>query len=402
MVIISDSSEAVSYRITNLQVENTSSNQSLRTVSKNNFGVHQTITYFEKSLEKPHNYVRIAKQYLVFTMEFNFSIDKMSVEMFVEKKAAVYKTACNKFLKFAQKNEIHRVYDDATPNYKGNELVLAFLAHAQLSENSKETYARALHEFYSFVQENSLSLSRETVLAFVQTCKNNGLSPYTTNTYLSAIKKFVQFCILKREDLKIDVKVVEKMRDISSVNVLKTGGSTEKKYAKDSLTAQERTHLLKTITNSKDKAIIGLMAYQGLRTIEVVRLSWKDIKVQQGKNYLAVWGKGREEKELIPLLPVCHKILIEYQMSITRPEGSMFDFKETSSIRKITNKWLNEAGLKRENVSAHSLRHTVAQLMLDKGIPKPMVQRFLRHKSESMTSTYTAKQEDREFLNYEF
>ena len=380
----------------------TNLNQSLRAVSKNNFGINQTIKYFEQSLEKPHNYVRIAKQYLVFTMDFNFAIDKISLEMFVEKKAPVYKTACNKFLKFAQKNEIHRVYDDSTPNYKGNELVLSFLSNAQLSENSKETYARALHEFYSFLQENQLQPTRQAVLAFVQQCKNNNLSPHTTNTYLSAIKKFVQYCILRREELKIEAKLIEKMRDVSSVGVLKLGGSTRKKYAKDSLTEIERTHLLKTISDSKDKAIIALMAYQGLRTIEVVRLSWKDIKVQQGKNYLAVLGKGREEKELIPLLPECHKILINYQMSITRPEGSMFDFKETSSIRKITNKWLNKAGLKRENVSAHSLRHTVAQLMLDNGIPKPMVQRFLRHKKEETTSTYTAKQEDRKFLNYDF
>lgn len=377
-------------------------NQSLRTVSKNNFGINQTVKYFEQSLEKPHNYVRIAKQYLVFTMEFNFAIDKMSLNMFAEKKAAVYKTACNKFLKFAEKNEIHRVFDDSTPNYKGNKLVLSFLANAQINQTSKETYARALHEFYSFMNEKSLPPNHDTVLAFVQKCKNNRLSPYTTNTYLSAIKQFVQYCILKREDLEIEEKLVEEMRDVSTVRGLKVGGSTQKQYAKDSLTEQERTHLLKSITNSKDKAIIGLMAYQALRTIEVVRLNWKDIKVREGKNYLAVLGKGREEKELVPLFSECYKILIDYQMSITRPEGSMFDFKETSSVRKITNKWLNIAGLKRENVSAHSLRHTVAQLMLDKGVPKPMVQRFLRHKSESMTSTYTAKQEDRAFLNYEF
>ncbi len=383
-------------------MENINPNQSLRTVSKNTFGINQTIKYFEQSLEKSHNYVRIAKQYLVFTMEFNFAIDKMSLEMFVEKKAAVYKTACRKFLKFAQKNEIHRVYDDATPNYKGNKYVLAFLANAQLSQNSKETYARALHEFYSFMDSKSLTPNRDAVLSFIQQCKNNQLSPYTTNTYIAAIKGFVQFCILRRNEIDINPNLIEQMRDVSTVRSLKVGGSTQKQYAKDSLTEEERIHLLKSITNPKDKAIIGLMAYQGLRTIEVVRLSWKDIKVQKGKNYLAVWGKGREEKELIPLLPKMYKILISYQMSITRPERSMFDFKETSSIRKITNKWLKQAGLKRENVSAHSLRHTVAQLMLDKGIPKPMVQRFLRHKTESMTSTYTAKQEDREFLNYDF
>lgn len=381
-------------------MENT--NQSLRTVSKNNFGIYQTIKYFEQSLEKPHNYVRIAKQYLLFTIKFNFAINEITIKIFAEKKAPVYKSACNKFLKYAQKNEIHSVFDDSAPSYKGNKLVLSFLANSQLNENSKETYARALHEFYSFMQEKSLPPNYTTVIAFIQRCKTNGLSPHTTNTYLSAIKQFVKYCVLKRDDLNIGKKMLEEMRDVASVNVLKVGGSTEKQYAKDSLSEEERTHLLKIIKNPKDKAIIGLMAYQGLRTIEVVRLSWKDIKVQQGKNYLAVWGKGREEKELIPILPETYKILIDYQMSITRAEGSMFDFKETSSIRKITNKWLNEAGLKRENVSAHSLRHTVAQLMLDKGIPKPMVQRFLRHKSEAMTSTYTAKQEDREFLNYEF
>jgi hypothetical protein len=39
--------------------------------------------------------------------------------------------------------------------------------------------------------------------------------------------------------------------------------------------------------------IIGLVQYN--RTIEVVRLSWKDIKVQQEKLFV-VLGKGREEK----------------------------------------------------------------------------------------------------------
>lgn len=309
-----------------------SNSLSEHTVSKSNFGINQTITYFEKSLQKPHNYVQIAKQYLLFTIDNNFTIDEMSKNMFVdEKRAAVYKTACKKFLKFAQKNGIERVYDDSAPNYKGNKLVLAFLANAQLSENSKETYARALQEFHSFVEKKALQPNYTTVLAFIQQCKNNGLSPHTTNTYIAAIKLFVKFCVLKKDELKIEPKLLEQMRDVAYVKILKVGGTT-KKYAKESLTDKERTYLIKTVDNAKDRAIIALMAYQGLRTIEVVRLSWEDIKVVEGKNCLAVWGKGREEKEFIPLLPVCHKILIEYQMAITRPQGSMFNFKETSSI----------------------------------------------------------------------
>ena len=231
--------------------------------------------------------------------------------------------------------------------------------------------------------------------------KEKKSSPYTVNTYLAAIKQYVEYCVINRENLNLPEEVSQQLRDVISIKGLKLGG-TVKTYSKDSLSKAERDKLLTIINDPRDKAVIALMAYQGLRTIEVVRLEWKDIKKRENKWFLAVLGKGRNEKEYIPLLDACKEILHTYRKQTFNINGQMFSFGDTSMVRKITNKWLKMAKLKREKVSAHSLRHTVAQLMIDQGVPKAMVQRFLRHKSEATTSIYTAKQEDKDFLHFEF
>jgi integrase/recombinase XerD len=369
--------------------------------TKGTFGLYQVAKYFEQSLPKPHNYVRIAKQYLRFLIKNDFAIDKISIEMFVSDKSPSYKSACKKFLKFAQKAGIYKVYDDKTPNYSGNSTVLMFLANAQLNENSKQTYAKALKEFYKYIESKQVPIGRITVLNFISFLKAKKCSPYTINTYLAAIKQYVEYCVVNRENLELSEDVSQQLRDVVSIKGLKLGGTT-KTYSKDSLSKAERDKLLTLVTDPRDKAVIALMAYQGLRTIEVVRLEWKDIKKRENKWFLAVLGKGRNEKEYIPLLDPCKKILGDYRKNTFNINGQMFGFGDTSMVRKITNKWLKLAELKREKVSAHSLRHTVAQLMIDQGVPKSMVQRFLRHKSEATTSIYTAKQEDKDFLHFKF
>lgn len=367
--------------------------------ANNRVGLYQLIDYFEKSPVSKGNYARIAKQYLRFTLDNALLINQFSIDKFVENRSPVYRTACKKFLEFSQNRQVSEVYDDTRPSYKGNHIVLAFLGDAQLGESSKETYAKAINEYHKFLDSKDRGASRQSLLLFIDKLKKEDVSPHTINNYLSAIRRYLSYCIEKKDRLGITNDELEQIEDMLSVKNLKIDGT---KFQKESLTEEERAHLIDCIENPRDKAVIALMAYQGLRSVELVRLRWQDIKEHKGKTFLTVLGKGRNEREWIPMLPACHKILIAYQVSITRPEGDMFGFNDTSTIRKITNKWLEVAGLKREGVSAHSLRHTAAQILMQKGVPKAMIQRFLRHKSESTTSIYTARQEDMDFLNFDF
>ncbi|MEM6297291.1 MAG: tyrosine-type recombinase/integrase [Bacteroidota bacterium] len=364
-------------------------------------GLHEALSYYEHWLPRPNNYVRIARQYLEFLLENAYSINAVSAELFVTHKNPSYQSAIKKFLKFAAETDLVHIYRDEIPKFSGHPTVLRFLAEAQLRQNSKETYAKALDELHKFLESRKLPLARPSVLDFIEFHRQQQHSAYTINSYLSAIKQYVDFCIVSRDQLDISKEFADQLRDILSIKGLKIGG-TVRTYAKDSLTKKERNHLLAVITDARDRLIIGLMVLQGLRSVEVTRLIWEDFQQYRGKSYIAVLGKGRNEKEFIPLLKPTQILLTDYRRVVGQVSGELFSFNSTTMIRKITNHWLEIAGLKREKISAHSLRHTTAQLMLDDGVPKAMVQRFLRHKSEATTSLYTAKQEDRVFLEYNF
>lgn len=364
-------------------------------------GLNEALSYYTHWLPKTNNYVRIARQYLEFLIAENYSINAMSMQLFVSQRSPSYHSAVRKFLKFAADMDLQRVYPDERPRYSGHPTVLRFLAEAQLRPNSKDTYAKALDELYKFLEAQKQPLSRMSVLSFIEMHRQAQHSPYTINTYLAAIRQYVDFCVVKREQLNISREMAEQLRDILSIRSLKTGG-TVRTYSKDSLSESERDHLLAVITDPRDRLVVGLMVYQGLRSVEVTRLQWSDFQRFRNKNYLAIWGKGRNEKEWIPLLRPTEELLRAYRQVAESRTGALFSFRSTAMVRQITNHWLETAGLKREKISAHSLRHTTAQLMLDKGIPKAMVQRFLRHKSEATTSLYTAKQEDRAFLEFSF
>lgn len=366
-------------------------------------GANSLCKYFEGSFEKPNNYPRMAKQYIFYVLKNNFGFDDISLDLFCKEKAPAYKTACKKLLKFMQEMNIFDVYDDSKEQGKKefDPAITIFLANKQLRNSSKDTYRKAMQELQKFLTENELILNRSAVILYMNQLIEAQASPYTLNTYLSVFKQFAEFCILEREQLNLDENKVKGLRDVLLLNAYRNKIANDT-YTKDALNAEERDFLLDSITNLRDKALIALMCLQGLRTVETLRLHWDDIVVYQNKLYLNVLGKGVLQKEKIPLTKKCHDILLAYKDSLSTKNDKVFLINDTRTVRGIVAKWFKLTNLEREKLSAHSLRHTTAQVMIHEGISKPMVQRFLRHQAEISTSVYTKKQEDANFLNFDF
>ncbi len=146
----------------------------------------------------------------------------------------------------------------------------------------------------------------------------------------------------------------------------------------------------------RDKAIISLLALEGLRTVEVTRLRLGDLDV--ARHQLLVLGKGKNTKKAIKLFAACSQVLQAYLTERDRwpiQPGCQAEFLfpdlKTHQIRYIVDKELKRHGLKRAGMSAHSLRHTVGQLLLEQGVTLEHVQQHLRHETMETTQFYTKK-----------
>lgn len=362
--------------------------------------VSQALAYFEKSLAKPNNYLRIVRRYLEYCLKENYLVDEISFTLYTSGQRPSLVSPVRKFVRFAREHGITQVVKDAPKKEippAANELVLGFIEDARnLNEESKITYTRALNSFFFFLQEQELNFSGRSVALFITRMKQQQLSAFTINIRLASIRQLAGWVISSRHCLSIELQTqqLDALRDISHVRSLRM----EKFFHKDGLEEEARSLLLAVVEDVKWKAIISLMAYCGLRTVEVTRLQVKDLDFSQNKIF--VLGKGKHLKIPVKLFTACRENIIAYLQNHPELEkrDDLFPGFKTSHIRYHTKKYLQLAGLKTEKVSAHSLRHTTGQILLKNGVPPIHVQRQLRHEAFTSTQIYIKQQSERDFF----
>jgi integrase/recombinase XerC len=147
----------------------------------------------------------------------------------------------------------------------------------------------------------------------------------------------------------------------------------------------------------RDRAILETMYSAGLRVSEVVGLNDGDLDFAAG--VLRVRGKGRRER-LSPVGSYAVRAVERWQkvrkLSVREPNGvsaPVFVNKfgrrlTTRSVARMLEKYLTIAGLD-ARTSPHSLRHSFATHLLDRGADIRSVQELLGHKSLVTTQIYT-------------
>ncbi|NEU70661.1 site-specific integrase [Spirosoma agri] len=279
-------------------------------------------------------------------------------------------------------------------------LLLGFMADPELNlaPSSRKTYLRVLNGFFEFLSMQrsageQASFSAQTITTYL-TAKR--LSAFTYNLYLSCLKQLAEWVIKTQEQHKL---TANQLKDLQTITRLK-GNRVGRDYHKDSLTGTERDHFLATIDNPHDRLMMALMAWGGLRTIEIVRLQFNDIDLKRKRIW--VLGKGMSTKRAIQVPMVCLPLIEAYfrlfPASKQTSAEPLFDQLSTRSIRYRVQKYLLLSGLQRARLSAHSLRHTAAQRLLDEGVDPVHVQRHLRHKNFETTLIYVRKKTDEDYF----
>jgi integrase/recombinase XerC len=368
----------------------------------NRYTVSQLIRYFAADLPKSSNYPRHARAYVEFCLKHQFGLDGFSFIRYTAELPPNRVSPIRKFLLFYQMIGGPSIIADSKSARippAANELVLRFMREAKSlrGDRSKETYTKALNAFFMYLdqqlaQGQPASLSGLTVSDFVQQLKDQQYSAFTVNLYLSAVKQLAAWSIRRRTDLFLTEEQLNALRDIHDVR----GLAIERTFYKDSLEATERQQVLGEIETSRDRAILSLLGLEGLRTVEVTRLKLGDLDFD--RQQLLVLGKGKGTKKAIKFFAPCREILQTYLEETNRwplvpgqRSEYLFDALQTYQIRYIVDKQLKKHGLKRVGMSAHSLRHTVGQLLLEEGVSLEHVQQHLRHETLETTQFYTKK-----------
>jgi integrase/recombinase XerC len=168
------------------------------------------------------------------------------------------------------------------------------------------------------------------------------------------------------------------------------------------LTGDEVLRLLETpspkgVMGLRDRAILETMYSAGLRVSELVGLNDGDLDFQEG--VITVRGKGRKERMGALgkfAIQAIQKYLGQRSLSPKEPAGRLaptfvnrFGRRLTTrSIGRMLEKYIKVAGLD-NRTTPHTLRHSFATHLLDRGADIRSVQELLGHKSLVTTQIYT-------------
>jgi len=270
-----------------------------------------------------------------------------------------------------------------------------FLTHMAVeknrSKNTLEAYrrdgARFLEKIGFTGPETLDALSSTDITSYIKSLRAAGLSAASTARALAAVKGLYRYLAQEK---------IVKNNPAEVIGSPKLGRS-----APGALSLREVDRLLSapcehSAAAVRDGAMIETMYATGLRVSELVSLRIKDINMDMG--YLATRGKGSRER-VVPLGEVALEKIRRYRET-ARPKllkGRASDILFVTSLGrgmtrqgfwKMLKKRARAAGITRK-VSPHSLRHSFATHLLDRGADLRSVQEMLGHSDISTTQIYT-------------
>ena len=269
-----------------------------------------------------------------------------------------------------------------------------------LSGNTVEAYLRDIGQLRSFIEstsgeESPIGLKTNQLKEFIQQIAELGLSATTQSRIVSGIRSFYKYLLL--ED-KIDV-------DPSALlETPKTGRKLPDTLSNEEVVAMIEGIDLSKAEGERNRAILETLYGSGLRVSELVNLKISNIYFNDG--IMRILGKGNKER-LVPLGGIAAKRISTYMKEVrihTNIQKGSEDFVFLNNrgnplsrvmIFNIVRKSAYDAGIKK-SISPHTLRHSFATELIQRGADLRAVQDMLGHESITTTEIYTHL--DRDYL----
>ena len=259
------------------------------------------------------------------------------------------------------------------------------------SENTMSSYMRDLRQLQEYLlHEKGISLTevKEADLqAYIEHLRGEGKSVSTIARNIASWKNYYQYLI--QQSIIQD----NPARSLSA-------GKAEHKLP-EILTNREVELLLQQpratdAKGTRDKAMLELMYATGIRVSELIDLNVSDVNLQSGS--IRCFSKNRER--FIPMYPYAVSILRDYMdhvrasMVSSEENEALFvnmngDRMSRQGFWKIIKYYASQAGI-RKDITPHTLRHSFAAHLLERGADVKTVKELLGHSDVASTQVYSS------------
>jgi integrase/recombinase XerD len=281
-------------------------------------------------------------------------------------------------------NELRRV------NWK--ESIESYTEHLKyergLSDNTLKAYERDLSKFADICSVDPDKSGPEDISNLLSELHKQGISAKSQSRMLSALRGFYNWM---QEEQMIEgnpTLLFENPRQGRTLPVV---------LSEEEVQGILEAIPLNTTHGTRDRALLELLYACGLRVSEACNLKISMLRLDEG--YIIVTGKGNKQR-LVPL----HKEAIKYlQLYLEFERGHQKQQPKHSDTVFLSNRgaalsrqsiflkirhFAEQAGL-RKKISPHTLRHSFATHLMERGADLRIVQQLLGHESITTTEIYT-------------
>ena len=219
-------------------------------------------------------------------------------------------------------------------------------------------------------------ITKRQVQAFHNDLRDKGLANGTCNRYLQLIKS----------SFNVGINVMEVI-DIKNPAV---GIPLFEEQGRERYLSQDELSRLLPVLMSGGGQIAKITRFllaTGLRLGECLNCEWKHIDIDNKVMVIPSTRSKSKKTASIPLNDAAIQVLEECDRKIDYPFANLTTKAPYVSIKKGFSKLMEKAEL--QDVTAHTLRHTAASIMINSGRSLYDVQKVLRHSSSTVTERYS-------------
>ncbi|WP_458701634.1 tyrosine-type recombinase/integrase [Sulfurospirillum sp. 1307] len=262
------------------------------------------------------------------------------------------------------------------------------------------TYINPLYNFYNYIINfdfKSLKEIDEEIISEFLASQTGSLSDATKKNYRMTMVAFFGFLDKQNEESNGNAYIFR--IELKNWGGLKSGMQNKlPSYMQD----EELKRFLKAIDETpfkeyakyKNRLLIKIILYSGMRVSEALGLHVKDITKEDGYFIFMIRGKGNKPRVAMIKEKFIQKDFDEW-MSKRDHSISLLFYSRTKKpltqpyVSYIMDKILSHAGIRKDKNGAHMLRHTFATRLYQKNRDLVLVQEALGHASLDTSRIYT-------------